>query len=131
VRDAFVREQTFRHKEIEGSCRQEKKRELALTMDLIKQQFEFGMVGHNSLAHLFHILRVYRNVPKEILAKKFHVSETYLSGVESGLKRPSLSYWLKCGKEFGANPNWIKVKFINERSNRARSRLEGRLLEKI
>lgn len=97
-------------------------------MNVTDQSSSVRNVGHNSLAHLFYNLRVYRNLSPKALSKKCGVSENFVLGVEDGSINPPLKYWLSCGDEFGANPNWVRVKFINERSVIARRRLEEKII---
>jgi transcriptional regulator with XRE-family HTH domain len=81
----------------------------------------------DSLGRIFHNLRIHRNLTAAALAEKFGFSEDYVSAIESGSKSPSLKFCLLCGEEFGANPNWVKNKWANERircfSDRTKKRL--------
>jgi transcriptional regulator with XRE-family HTH domain len=80
-----------------------------------------------TLAHLFHKLRMNRNLTKGRLAEKFSLSEEYVSAVESGSKFPSAGYCLSCAREFGANPEWVKRMWVREMVGRFQSRLNKRL----
>jgi len=81
----------------------------------------------NSLAFIFHNLRIHRNLTRKALAQKFGVTEEYVSKVEDGLIFPSIKFCLMCGQEFGANPKWVKNKWVNERVDRFSVRLRKRL----
>jgi DNA-binding XRE family transcriptional regulator len=72
----------------------------------------------DSLTSIFHNLRIHRNLTAGALGKKIGFPEDYVSAVESGSKSPSLKFCLLCGEEFGANPNWVKNKWANERIGR-------------
>jgi DNA-binding XRE family transcriptional regulator len=72
----------------------------------------------DSLCSIFRNLRIHHNLTKGALAEKFSVSKEYVSAIESGSKFPSLKFCLLCGEEFGANPNWVKNKWANERISR-------------
>jgi transcriptional regulator with XRE-family HTH domain len=81
----------------------------------------------DSLAHIFLKLRQNRNLTKRSLGDKFSLSEEYVSSVESGSKFPSLSFSLKCAREFGINPNYVKSKWAREVIERFSDRLSRRL----
>ena len=81
----------------------------------------------DSLAHLFYKLRIHRNLTKRALSLKFGVSEDYLSRVESGSRFPSLSFCLKCSKEFEVNPEYVKNRWANEAVRSFSERLRSRL----
>jgi DNA-binding XRE family transcriptional regulator len=81
----------------------------------------------DTLPYFFRRMRQHNNLTKAALAEKFSVSEDYVSAVEEGSKFPSLKFCLLCGDLFGANPNWIKNKWANERVLRFRCRLEKAL----
>jgi len=81
----------------------------------------------NSLPYIFQKLRIHRNLTKKALAQKFGVSEEYISKVESGSVFPTLKFCLMCGDFFGANPNWVKNKWANERISRFSQSLRRRL----
>lgn len=81
----------------------------------------------NSLPYTFRKLRVYRNLTKKSLARKFGFTEEYVSAIESGSKFPSLRYCLLCADLFGANPNWAKTKWAHEAIRRFSDRLMVRL----
>lgn len=80
-----------------------------------------------SLCTIFRNLRIHRNLTKGALATKFGVSEDYVSAVERGSKFPSLKFCLMCCHEFGANPNWVKNKWANERISRFSDNVRKRL----
>ena len=80
-----------------------------------------------TLAHLFRKLRINHNLTKSALAEKFSVSEGYVSGVEAGLKFPSVGFCLSCAGEFGANPEWVKRMWVREMVGRFQTRLNKRL----
>jgi transcriptional regulator with XRE-family HTH domain len=80
-----------------------------------------------TLAHLFHKLRINRNLTKGRLAEKFSVSEGYVSAVEAGSKFPSVGYCLSCAREFGINPVWVKGMWVREMVSRFQTRLNKRL----
>lgn len=67
-----------------------------------------------TLGFLFRKLRVNRGLTKGELSKKFCVSEELVSAVESGSESPSLLYCLLCAREFGANEEWIKRRWLHE-----------------
>lgn len=81
----------------------------------------------DSLAHLFYKLRIHRNLTKRSLSLKFGVTEDYLSRVESGSRFPSLSFSLKCAKEFDINPEYVKNHWANEAIRVFSERLRRRL----
>ena len=81
----------------------------------------------DTLPHLFWKLRQNRNLTKGSLAKKFGISEEYVSAIESGSKFPSLNFCLKCAKEFEINPNYVKSKWAREVIERFSDRLNRRL----
>jgi len=81
----------------------------------------------NTLPYIFRKLRQSRNLTKEALAKKFGISEEYISQIESGSKFPSLNYVIKCGELFGANPYWVKNKWAKEAVDRFSKRILKRL----
>lgn len=81
----------------------------------------------NTLPYVFRKLRIHRNLTKRALAEKVLVSEEYVSQVEHCSRFPSLKYCLACGEEFGFNPEWIKVKWLNAVMERVNSRLMKRL----
>lgn len=81
----------------------------------------------DSLPYIFQKLRIHRNLTKESLAKKFGVSESYVSAVESCSKYPSLKFCLHCATEFEMNPNWVTEKWANGRIVRFRDKLFKRL----
>jgi len=72
-------------------------------------------------------MRIHRNLTRRSLAQRAGVSEDYVAAVESGSKFPSLKFCLMCGQEFGANPNWVKNKWVNERVSRFLRSLRKRL----
>ena len=80
-----------------------------------------------TLAHLFRKLRINHNLTKRALAEKFSVSEGYVSGVEAGLKFPSVGFCLSCAGEFGINPEWVKRMWVREMVGRFQSRLNKHL----
>lgn len=80
-----------------------------------------------SLPHLFWKLRQNHNLTKRSLADKFGISEEYVSSIESGSKFPSLSFSLKCAREFGINPKYVKSKWAREVIERFSDRLNRRL----
>lgn len=90
-------------------------------------QNESILTRQNSLPYTFRKLRIHRNLTKAALAKKFYVTEDYVSKIESGDLPPSLKYCLQCGEEFGFNPYWIKTKWSNEIIERFSNRLKRRL----
>lgn len=81
----------------------------------------------DSLPRIFHNLRIHRNLTAAALGKKFGFSEDYVSQIESGSKFPSLNFCLKCAEEFGANPGWVKSKWLKEAIERFSDRLMKRL----
>jgi len=81
----------------------------------------------DSLAHLFYRLRIHRNLTKRALALKFGVKEDYVSRVESGSRFPSLSFCLKCSREFGVNPEYVKNRWAKEAVRSFEERLRRRL----
>jgi transcriptional regulator with XRE-family HTH domain len=81
----------------------------------------------DSLGHLFHKLRQNHTLTKRALAEKFCISEDYVSAIESGSKFPSLSFSLKCAREFEINPNYVKSKWAREAIERFSDRLNRRL----
>lgn len=81
----------------------------------------------DTLPYFFRRMRQHHNLTKGSLAAKFGVSEDYVSSVESGFKFPSLKFCLLCGDLFGANPNWIKNKWANEKVSRFSCRLRRSL----
>lgn len=80
-----------------------------------------------SLPYIFCKLRIDHNLTKTALAAKFGLSEGYISEIESGTRFPSLRYCLLCAEEFGANPEWVKVKYSNAAVSRYSDRLKRRL----
>jgi DNA-binding XRE family transcriptional regulator len=80
-----------------------------------------------SLVHLFHSLRLSRGLTEEDLAKKLSVTTEYISKIEDGSYPASLKYCLACAQEFGANVNWIKIKFFHERVNSFEESLKRKL----
>ena len=95
--------------------------------NLAKQRFRFIATCPNSLAHIFRNLRVHRRMTTKALSEKIRVGEIYVTQIECGFKRASLDYWLACGQEFGFNPNYIKVKWLNEKSNYFKERLKRKI----
>lgn len=81
----------------------------------------------DSLAHIFYKLRQNHNLTKHSLADKFSLSEEYVSSIESGSKFPSLNFCLKCAREFGVNPKYVKSKWAREAIERFSSDLYRRL----
>jgi DNA-binding XRE family transcriptional regulator len=81
----------------------------------------------DSLPYVFRKLRIHRNLTKRSLAEMFSVSDRYISEIENGSKFPSLSYCLKCGELFGANAQWVKLKWAREATHRYQEKLYGRL----
>lgn len=86
-----------------------------------------GLTRPDSLPHLFCKLRQNHNLTKGSLAKKFGISEDYISGIESGSKFPSLNFCLECAREFDINPNYVKSKWAREVIERFSDRLNRRL----
>lgn len=80
-----------------------------------------------SLPYIFRMLRIDRDLTKKALAAKIGVREDYLSRVEDGSRFPTLNFCLACGKEFGFNPNWVKVKWVNALLERMAVKLRQRL----
>lgn len=80
-----------------------------------------------SLRSIFRKLRIHRNLTKAALAAKFGYSEQYVASVESGSRFPSIRFFLLCANEFGANPEWVKVKYLNAAGDRYSDRLKRRL----
>lgn len=72
-------------------------------------------------------MRQHYNLTKRALAEKCSVSEDYVAAVEACSKFPSLKFCLLCGDLFGANPNWVKNKWANEKVCRFPRRLRMRL----
>jgi len=95
--------------------------------NLAGQRFRFIATCPNSLAHVFKNLRVHRGMTTKALSEKLRIGEIYVTQVECGFKRASLDYWLACGQEFGFNANWIKVKWLNEKSNYFKERLKRKI----
>lgn len=87
----------------------------------------FPLSNPYSLVSIFRKLRIDHNLTKAALAAKFGLSEAYVSSVESGSRFPSLRFCLLCGKEFGANPEWVKSKYANAAVDRFSDRLKKRL----
>lgn len=85
------------------------------------------LARRGSLARIFHNLRIHRNLTRKSLAKKFGVTEDHIAAIESGSKFPSLKFCLFCGDLFGANPNWVKNKWVNESTSRFLDRIRKRL----
>lgn len=81
----------------------------------------------DSLPHLFRKLRQNHNLTKGSLADKFGLSEEYVSSIEGGSKFPSLSFSIKCAREFGINPKYVKSKWAREVIERYSDRLNRRL----
>jgi DNA-binding XRE family transcriptional regulator len=81
----------------------------------------------DTLPYFFRRMRQHYNLTQSVLAEKLLVKGLYVAEVEAGLRLPTLKYCLQCGDLFGANPNWIKNKWANERVLRFRSRLEKAL----
>jgi transcriptional regulator with XRE-family HTH domain len=81
----------------------------------------------DSLSHLFYKLRQNSNLTKRSLADKFGISEDYVSSIESSSKFPSLSFCIKCAREFGINPKYVKSKWAREVIERFSDRLNRRL----
>jgi len=81
----------------------------------------------DTLPYVFRKLRIHRNLTKRSLAEMFSVSERYISDVENGSKFPSLAYCLKCGELFGANAQWVKLKWSREAVIRYRKKLYNRM----
>lgn len=81
----------------------------------------------DSLPYVFRKLRIHRNLTISSLANKFGFSEDYVRAIESGSKFPSLKFCLLCAQEFGANPNWVKSKWANDRIEQFSQRLLKRL----
>ena len=81
----------------------------------------------DSLPHLFCKLRQNHNLTKGSLAKKFGISEEYVSSIESGSKFPSLNFCLKCAREFDVNPSYVKSKWAKEAIERFSERVRKRL----
>jgi len=81
----------------------------------------------DSLPHIFRKLRQAHNLTKSSIAAKFGLSEEYVSAIESGSKFPSLSFSIKCAREFGINPNYVKSKWAKEVIERYSVRLTRRL----
>jgi len=67
-----------------------------------------------SLAHLFHKLRIQKNLTKKALAEKIGFTEEYVYRVEKGEKLPSFDYAVRCAKLFEINPEWVKRKWLKE-----------------
>jgi transcriptional regulator with XRE-family HTH domain len=80
-----------------------------------------------SLPYIFRKLLIDHNLTKAALAAKFGLSEGYVSEIESGSRFPSLRFCLLCANEFGANPEWVKVKYSNAAVSRYSDRLKKRL----
>jgi transcriptional regulator with XRE-family HTH domain len=72
-------------------------------------------------------MRLYRGLSRGSLGQKFGLSEKYIQDVENGTRFPSLRYCLLCGGLYGANPNWVKAKYVNEAVYRYSSRIKKRL----
>ena len=81
----------------------------------------------DSLPYFFHRMRIHRNLTRKALAQRCGVSEEYVSAIENGSKFPSVRYCLKCSDLFGANPSWIKSKWLKEAIERFSNRLMKRL----
>jgi transcriptional regulator with XRE-family HTH domain len=86
-----------------------------------------GLARPYKLGFLFHKLRAYRGLPKNLLAQQFGVTEKYISEVEEGQKIPTLKFSLLCAKEFGINPQWVKNKWLKELIATIQDRLEKKL----
>lgn len=86
-----------------------------------------SLARSDRLAYLFYKLRHNRNLTKRALALKFGVTEDYLSRVESGSRFPSLSFSVKCAKEFDINPEYVKNRWANEAIRLFSERLRRRL----
>jgi transcriptional regulator with XRE-family HTH domain len=80
-----------------------------------------------SLPVFFRKMRIWRDLTKRALADKLGYSEEYVSSVESGSRFPSIRYCLLCANEFGANPEWVKAKYMNVAVDRYSDRLKKRL----
>jgi len=72
-------------------------------------------------------MRIHRNLTRGSLAQRAGFSEEYVSKVENGSIYPSLKFCLMCADLFGANPNWVKNKWANERVYRFSRSLKMRL----
>ena len=81
----------------------------------------------DSLPYIFRKLRLHHALSKKALAAKCHVSEDYVSRVESGSVFPSIKFCLKCAELFDANPNWVKSKWAKEVTDMFSDRLTKRL----
>ena len=79
------------------------------------------------LSHLFRKLRLNHNLTKRALSEKCSLPEGYIAEVEAGSKFPPLSFCLFCAHEFGANPEWVKRRWVSEMVDRFQSRLNKRL----
>jgi len=95
--------------------------------NLARQRFRFITTIPTSLACIFRKLRLHKSITTKELSKKLDVGEIYVTQVELGYKKPSLKYWLACGQVFGFNPNWIKSKWLNDKSNDIKERLKRKI----
>jgi transcriptional regulator with XRE-family HTH domain len=95
--------------------------------NLAKQRSRFIATCPNSLAHIFRNLRIHRRMTTKEFSEKLGVGEIYITQIECGFKKASLKYWLMAGQEFGFNPNYIKVKWLNEKSNYFKERLKRKI----
>ena len=95
--------------------------------NLTGQRSRFIATCPTSLAHIFRSLRLSRGITTKELSEKLGVGKIYITHVECGFKKPSLKYWLACGQEFGFNDQWIKVKYLNEKSNYFKERLKRKI----
>jgi len=81
----------------------------------------------DTLPYFFRRMRQHQNMTIAALAEKCGVLADYVSAVEGGSKFPSLKFCLLCGDLFGANANWIKNKWANEKVSRFSDRIRKRL----
>ena len=95
--------------------------------NLARQRARFIATCPTSLAHIFRSLRLNRGITTKELSEKLGVGKIYITHVECGFKKPSLNYWLACGQEFGFNANWIKAKWLNDKSDDIKKRLKKKI----
>ena len=79
------------------------------------------------LCSIFKALRRNRGLSKSAFAARIGFSVSYVNGVESGGRFPSLQYCFLCAEMFGANPSWVKAKYAKEAVERYSDRVRRRL----
>jgi len=95
--------------------------------NLAGQRSRFILTCPTTLACIFRNLRISRRITAKELSEKLGVGKIYITQVECGFKKPSLQYWLGCAEVFGANLEWTKIKWINEKSNYVKERLKKKI----